>query len=239
MRLTMNSFYKLNSFYKFFWILTLIPLLSWVQLPATEFNFNFSKGHEGWVGDFADYPVGEEAFYELNWGWATLPNPLPGNEKGMVLSGNNHSDDLLMFIKRQIEGLEPNTEYDVDFHVTIESNIPSGQMGVGGSPGEGIYFKVGASSQEPLKQENNGYYRINIDIGNQGMGGANGVIIGDLANPAVDPEDPTFMPKEMSTFQSFQAKTDEQGKLWLLVGTDSGFEALSIYYVANISVTIK
>lgn len=224
--------------YRFFWILFLVPLFSWIQLQAnSDFNFNFSKGHDGWVADFADYPVGEEVFYELNWGWTTLPYPLPENEKGMVLSGNNHSDDLMMFIKRQVEGLEPNTEYDLTFNVTIESNVPVGQFGVGGSPGEDVFFKVGASAQEPLKQVKRNYYRLNIDIGCQGNGGNDGVIIGHLANPAVDSENPTYMPKEMSTTQSFKAKTDENGRLWLLVGTDSGFEATSRYYIANISVS--
>lgn len=225
---------------KTLWIFFLMPLFSLVQLQADrEFKFDFSKGHDGWVGDFADYPVGEETFYELNWGWSTLPYPLPSNEKGMVLSGNNHSDDLLMFIKRRVEGLEPNTQYEVAFKVTIESDVPVGQMGIGGSPGESIFFKVAASSQEPIKEVKNNFYRINIDIGSQSNGGSDGVVIGDLANSAVDVESPAFMPKEMSTTESLKAKTDEKGQLWLLVGTDSGFEGFSKYYIANIAVSVK
>ncbi|MBA3238199.1 MAG: hypothetical protein H0T62_07635 [Parachlamydiaceae bacterium] len=223
--------------HKFFLILVLTPLFSLSSLKAnTDFNYNFSKGHDGWVADFADYPIGEEAFFELNWGWANLPHPLHENHKGMFLSGNNHSDDLLMFIKRQVDGLKPNTEYDLMFTVTIESNVPVGQMGVGGSPGESVFFKVGASAQEPIKQIEGNYYRLNIDIGSQSNGGNDGIVIGDLANPAVNLKDLSYMPKEMYSPQSFKSMTDDNGRLWLLVGTDSGFEATSHYYIAKISV---
>lgn len=226
-------------FVKFICLLIFIPMVSLFQLKAdSNFNFNFSKGNEGWVGDFADYPVGQEAFYELNWGWTNLPHPLPNAEKGMVLSGNNHSDDLMMFIKRQVEGLEPDTEYDVTFDVTIETNVPVGQIGVGGAPGESVFFKVGASALEPLNQVEDNFYRLNIDIGSQGNGGKDGIVIGNLANPAVDVDNITFQPKEMSSPHSLKVKTDENGKLWLLVGTDSGYEATSLYYIANISVQL-
>jgi hypothetical protein len=228
----------MNNIYKFYLILILTPLFYWLPLQAnSDFNFNFSKGHDGWIADFADYPVGEEVFFELNWGWSNLPHPVHETQKGMFLSGNNHSDDLLMFIKRQVEGLEPNTEYDLMFNVTIESNVPVGQMGVGGSPGESVFFKVGASAQEPIKQIQGNYYRINIDIGSQSNGGNDGIVIGDLANPAVDLEDQSYMPKELHSPRSFKAKTDGNGRLWLLVGTDSGFEATSHYYIASISVS--
>lgn len=228
----------MKKIYRLFLIPTLIPLFSWVSLQAdSKFNFNFSKGHDGWVADFADYPIGKEAFFELNWGWTNLPYPMHENQKGMFLSGNNHSDDLLMFIKRQVDELDPNTEYDLMFNVTIESNVPVGQIGVGGSPGESVFFKVAASAKEPIKQIQGDYYRINIDIGSQGNGGNDGIVIGDLANPAVNVEAPSYMPKEMHSPRSFKAKTDEKGRLWLLAGTDSGFEATSHYYIAKISVT--
>lgn len=230
----------MHFLHKLLFLIVFISLHSQIQLQADkELNFDFSKGHAGWTGDFADYPVDEEAFYELNWGWTSLPHPMANNKKGIVLSGNNHSDDLLMFIKHRVTGLKPNTEYFIDYRVIIESNVPLRQMGIGGSPGESVYFKVGASTEEPVKQIVGDYYRINIDIGAQGLGGTNGIVIGDLANPAVDSDDPSFMPKEMNSGQNLKAKTDDKGRLWLLVGTDSGFEGFSLYYIANIAVNLK
>lgn len=219
-------------------LLFIIPLMLTAVLSAETFHFDFSENYEGWTGDFADYPVGEEAFYELRWGWENLPYPESGNEKGLVISGNNHSDDLMMFFKHQITGLKPNTEYELTYTVTIQTNIPEGQFGVGGSPGESVFFKVGASNKEPIKIIEKGYYRINIDVGNQSVGGGEGLVIGNLANSAVDEQDRSFKPKEMSTLQVLKSHTDDQGRMWLFVGTDSGFEGTSLYYIENINVEI-
>ena len=129
-------------------------------LKSEPIKSNFSKDCKGWIHDFTDYPEGEEAFYELAWGWENLPTETVsmGSDaqvltKGLFLSGNNHSDDLFMFCKRQINGLQPNTVYSLIFSVIIESNIPSGSIGIGGSPGESVYFKVGASTEEPKKNK--------------------------------------------------------------------------------------
>ena len=71
--------------------------------------------------------------------------------KGIFLSGNNHSDDLFMFIKRPIDKLMPNTDYNLSFHVTIESNVSQGEFGIGGSPGESVFFKVGLLRLNQIK----------------------------------------------------------------------------------------
>lgn len=215
-------------------------IITHLQINADyHFDFNFTDSHQGWIGDFADYPIGEEEFYELSWGWTNLPLPLEENKKGMVLSGNNHSDDLMMFIKKRITGLQPNSEYELNFAVTIETNIPIQQFGVGGSPGESVFFKVGASPHEPLKIVERKFYRLNIDVGCQGNSGVNGIIIGNLANSAVDQEAPTFKPKLLYTAKGLKASTNQKGHLWLFVGTDSAFEGFSKYYIANVTINAQ
>lgn len=210
---------------------------------SQKFNFNFETGTQGWEGDFADYPVGEEGFFELSWGWSNLPKPLPNNVKGIFLTGVNRSDDLLMFIKKQIKGLARNAIYDLTFKITIENNIPPGQFGIGGSPGESVFFKVGASRREPIKVPTQTplgkFYRLNIDVGSQSQGGKNAIVIGNLANPLVDPMNPTFEPKVLTNTEPFRAKTDSQGRLWLFVGTDSGFEGRTLYYIADVCVKAR
>lgn len=106
-------------------------------------TFVFSGTFNGWKGDFTDYPVGEEQFYELAWGWENLPLVIDGKfDKGLYLSGNNHSDDLFMFVKYPITGLKPMTTYIIHFaSVIIESNAPAGRVGIGGAPGESIFLK--------------------------------------------------------------------------------------------------
>lgn len=214
-------------------------LLLFLVLPSLIFGevMSFSPGCEDWEVDFTDYPVGEEEFYELAWGWENLPTPIENLEKGLFLSGNNHSDDLFMFARHKIEGLRPHTCYGLNFSVVIESNVPGGLVGIGGSPGEDVYFKVGAASEKPIKVEHAGYYRLNVDKGNQSQGGANAQVIGSLANGAVDPNNPQFLPMELHTEEPLSVMSDQNGELWIFLGTDSGFEGSTKFYIAQVIVS--
>jgi hypothetical protein len=216
-----------------------LGLLLWPSLFAAM-DFHFSTDNAHWLGDFADYPVGEEHFYELSWGWENLPYPIDQSgkkiEKGLFLSGNNHSDDLFMFAKRKITRLEPDTTYALDFEVVFESNTPVGSIGIGGSPGESVYFKVGASTEEPKKVAIDGFYYMNVDKGNQAQGGKHAIVIGDLSNPNVDAEHPSYFPKELRTNRPMNIKSNRKGELWIFLGTDSGFEGPTKFYLAEVNL---
>jgi hypothetical protein len=216
----------------------LIFLISPICLLAD--TLSFSNDFSGWQGDFADYPVGEEKFYELSWGIEELPTPIFGNNQlrqGLFLQGNNHSDDLFMFAKRAFQ-VKPNKKYLLQFSILLESNIPTGSFGIGGSPGESVYFKVGAAPIEPKKVAKDGFYSLNLDKGNQGQGGKFAFVIGDLANENVDPARPRYASKELHS-QKFLVEPGRDGKLWVFVGTDSGFEGFTKYYIARIILKIE
>ena len=200
-------------------------------------RFDFSTSNEGWSGDFADYPVGEEAFFELGWGWDLLPAQLCG--QGVRITGNNHSDDLFMFIYRPVSGLLPSATYIINYKMVIATNAPTGCVGVGGAPGESVYVKVGASTVEPMALIDDGYYRMNIDKGNQSQGGQNAVVVGNLANGDTDCTNPSYRLKKYSNeSDKLTVTSDKQGRFWLFVGTDSGFEATSTPYYSEIEVSL-
>lgn len=223
-----------------FCVLSMIPISFVAADPSREFSF--SDGEQGWSADFTDYPVGQEAFFELAWGWENLPFEIQGFTsypltKGLFLSGNNHSDDLFMFAKRQIDGFEPNTLYSLSFSVMIESNVPSGvSMGIGGSPGKSVFFKVGASTEEPKKIALNNYYHLSVDKGNQSNSGANAIVIGDLENPSNEPFDPHYFPKQLETEIPLLVQSDPEGRIWIFLGTDSGFEGITKFYIAKVGL---
>jgi hypothetical protein len=204
------------------------------QPDPVEFYFDFADGTEGWTGDFADYPVGEEEFYELVFEHDTLPLPLDQNQMAIKQSGNNHSDDLFMFMKRRVNGLEPNTVYYITFTVEFATNVPDETMGAGGSPGESVYVKAGASVTEPKKVvDDENFYRMNIDKNNQAKNGEDMVVIGDFSN---DTDQAVYTLKTAANESPFGAETDENGDLWLIIGTDSGFEATTTIYYNTIKV---
>lgn len=201
--------------------------------PVT-IDTNFMSGKSGWSAGFADYPVGSEKFYELESGIRMLPPSIKFRSKSFLLSGNNHSDDLCMFLRKEVTGLLPNVRYKVKFSVTFASSSPRDAAGVGGSPA--ITVKAGVSRKRPSTAGENA--RLNIDKGNQSVGGKDAMVIGDTGvKVPLSPE--TYRLKTLTnTGKPFYFKTDASGKGWIFLGTDSGFEATTSVYFTHVKVTL-
>jgi len=205
-----------------------------------EFAYDFENDAEGWVVGFADLPADyEEDIFELDSGHRELPSGLEGG--GIYIQGHNRSDDLFMFLKRQVDGLKPEISYQVSFRIDLATNVPAGLVGIGGSPGESVFVKAGATAIEPLVEEDaSGYLRMNIDKGNQGGEGKDMINLGDIAHPELgEAAGEEYKIKTLnSAGRSFEVVTDVDGGLWFIVGTDSGFEGLTALYYSQISVIL-
>lgn len=207
------------------------------QGALLEFKYNFATNDNGWTGDFADYPVGEETFYELSFTHDTLPAPLDKSKKALKINGNNHSDDLFMFTKKKLSGLAPNTEYTVDFEFELASNLPTNSVGVGGGPGTATYVKAGASATEPKKVEEDDFYEFSLEKGNQAQSGKDGIVLGTLG---ITGDDFTYKLIERNNEdQTFKAKTDGEGNLWVYLGVDSGFEGVHTFYITKATIRFR
>lgn len=213
---------------------------------AEEFSevrdYSLERGNQDFEALFADKPPGENAFYELDYVYEAVPAPVIGR-RGMRLSGNNHSDDLAMLVKREVRGLVPEATYRVELDAEIASDVPHGCAGIGGSPGDSVYMKLGASTQEPFAQTaNDGWLRLNIDFGNQANGGANAKVVGTLAN-SHSCDDSTDAPWELRTLstrgQELRVKTDVDGALWIVAGSDSGFEGRTDWYLTHVTLRLQ
>lgn len=206
------------------------------QIPEKpgQLDDDLSVSAESWKGDFADYPVGAEQFYELNYSHTNLPAPLDQSEKGIRISGNNHSDDLFMFIKKQVTGLAANTQYMIRLEVELASNSPAGSLGVGGSPAESVIIKGGFTTIEPNKviDAASNHYRMNVDKANQSNSGTELKVLGNVANGLTTTEYALIKRSAELT-----GKTDTQGNVWVIVGTDSGFEATTTLYYTRVKAT--
>ncbi|MFW6289342.1 MAG: hypothetical protein ACOC0R_00125 [Mariniphaga sp.] len=200
-------------------------------------EWNFPNDAMGWEGDFADYPVGREEFMELEFDYEPLPAPLDTTSGAIKLSGTNTSDDLFMFMKRRITGLQPGTVYNALFTVEFASNVPDDRVGIGGPPGESVWIKAGATDTEPEKEvDDMDYYRMNIDKGGQSQGGDDMIVLGDFSN---DTDQQVYTLKTVTNDeQSFSVMPDDAGELWLIVGTDSGFEGNTTIYYNSIKVEL-
>src|SRR5436190_11851118 len=99
-------------------------------------TYDFSESQHGWEPGFSDYPVTDSAWCELKFDYIGQPSNLTESKKSIMLSGNNHSDDLFMYIRKKLTGLQPDANYTVVFDVEFASNAPTGAVGAGGAPGE-------------------------------------------------------------------------------------------------------
>jgi len=204
-------------------------------------NYDFEENEEGWEGGFADLPEEGQDIYELQVSHSPLPVETGTTGKSIMIQGHNRSDDLFMFLKKQLTGLAPSTTYQVIFDIEIASQYPTDSPGVGGSPGSSVYLKAGASPEEPLPvlESNAGvdHWRMNIDKGNQSQEGADMMNIGHIG---IEGEEYEYeLIRRGNGERSFGATTDPEGNLWLIIGTDSGFEGLTTLYYTNIQVRLE
>ena len=159
----------------------------------------------------------------------------------MLITGNNHSDDLFMYITRQIssdDGLEADTKYSVRLSFKMATEVPPGMMGIGGSPGESVYIKAGIISKKPEVIEQAGNYVMNIDKGVQSQGGNDATVLGDAAKgEGLGQNDQTFRYKKFDLTKEVIA--DSEGNIWVIIGADSGFEGISRLYFDDISISFN
>ena len=116
---------RINGFIKFvmfcLWVVAGASV-TLAQGPPVQLDFDFRSGSLDWQAGFADLPPNSEEFYELQSGIRLLPSELGVSGTGFYIQGNNHSDDLFMFLKRRltaadgvVAGQKYRARYTIDF----------------------------------------------------------------------------------------------------------------------------
>lgn len=198
-------------------------------------TFDFNQNDGGFTPIFSDYPneQGVEEFYELRSGHEEVPIAEAG--KGLFLSGNNHSDDLFMGYYKDLSGLVPETEYQFTVRFQLATNVENDMIGIGGAPGESVFVKCGVASKEPENSlDSLNHFCLNIDKGSQSTSGSDMIVVGNLAKEEINrPGEYEFNEIETKVI----ARTDKAGTAYLVIGTDSGFEGVTSFYLDDISVS--
>jgi len=217
--------------------------LSAQQQPQTfvEIVDDFTRGSQGWLASFSDYSLaqgGMDRLAELR----TAPGD-DSEDQAFYVQSMNRSDDLFMFLKKPLnfaDGIEPDTLYEVEFLVELYSPEPSGCAGIGGAPGESVFFKVGASADEPVPLLGEEGIRLNLDKGGQSQGGSDATVAGNIANGLECTEENRgkFVLIERRQTHENLVRSAPNGEMWIFVGTDSGFEGLTSLYYSRIVVVL-
>lgn len=208
---------------------------------------DFSRGSNGWLAGFSDYGLaqgGMQRAAELR----ALPPGLGSDEhggessQGFFLQGMNRSDDLFMFLKKPLglaDGIAPNAVYQLDFRIEFASNVPSGCVGVGGSPGDSVYLKAGGSPVEPVSLLGDDGLRLNVAKGRQSNSGPAASVVSDIANGLpCEPQNERWILLERRHRHPDPVMSSPSGELWILIGTDSAYEGLTQLYYSRIVVML-
>jgi hypothetical protein len=184
------------------------------SINSGKMDITFNQNIDGWTANFADYSVGMEDSIAFNANIETLPAPLQP-QLALKLQSQNTSDDVWMWVHKKVAGLKPNATYRVKISIDFASNAGTG-----------------------FKDNLNNFLTVNFDKGNQQTDGPTVKNIGDLTTNSDICNNGPFMQKQLNSPASGTlVKTDSNGNLWMVIGTDSGFEGVTTYYLMYGQVT--
>lgn len=215
--------------------------LNSLEAQIGRWEFDFAASDHGFVAGFADYPSREfdPALYDFVCDHRARPANL-GGAPALFIGGSNRSDDLFMFWKKRIAGLPPSTPVRLTMEVKFASKYAAGLIGIGGPPGEGVIVKAGAVPFEPkpfIDPRTDNWWRMNLDKGNQSVGGTDMTVVGHVGKPEDGTEN--YVPLVRGQHgAAMMATTAPDGSLWLVIGTDSGFEGRSELYYTRLTIWI-
>lgn len=199
-------------------------------------NYDFSESDHGWSYGFADYPAAPEdsAQFELKYAYTDQPESLL-TKRSVMLSGKNVNQDLFMFLKKQIEGLKPGTEYTITFNVEVASNCNSVTATTPGA----VYLKAGAVDMEPISVVRAGYHVMNIDKGNGDSAGGDVTSLGKLSTTESSAGYVLLTRNNAIANSRYVARSNSEGKLWLIIGTDSSLAGTTTLFYSRINVVFS
>lgn len=196
----------------------------------------FTKHNEanGWYTGFSDCPA-DTTSYDIKFGIRNLPGTNSVDKKSLMMSGDNHSDDLFLYAFKKISGLRSNSKYEADFNISFSSMYPNNSVGIGGSPANSVYLKAGLVNKLPESEITNGEYVFNLDKSNQSQSGEEMKVMGDVAISG-DQEIYKLIERELD---DFKFTTNEKGEAFIVIGLDSGFEGRTTIYFEKLEIRLN
>lgn len=228
-----------------FLLLSALSSSAAAQNANVALSFDFRQGVLGWQAGFADYSTQTNLdSFDFQTGIRSLPGEVRPSGTAFYIQGNNRSDDLFMFLKRKLgptDGIVAGQKYQLYFTIIFASNAQSGCPGAGGSPGDSVALKAGASAIEPVPVlDATSTWRMNVNKGGpMGPGELVATGISSIANGLpCDLRSQPFVSLTRHHLHRNLATASSAGELWLLLGTDSGFEGLTGLYYQSVDVLL-
>jgi hypothetical protein len=194
----------------------------------SDARFYFNESQHGWTGDFSDYTLSDSVASELYFGYDDLPSNLGTSQKALKLSSKNVGNKLSMFVKKKITGLTPNKQYTLVYSVILVTNAHQQT-----ESGDKVKIMTGVFNKEPVSVKSGEQYLL--DVGPYLPESL--FEIGSIGNTNVtDNYDYITRGNSSSAYPFITATTNNQGELWLYLGTESTYKGYTTVYITYIDV---
>ena len=80
---------------------------------------------------------------------------------------------------------------------------------------------------------------MNVDKGDQGNAGPVGTLAGDIANGQACDGNPSYVSLSRTRILTTDQRASTNAVLWLMIGTDSGFEGLTRLFYQSVHVKLE
>lgn len=199
-------------------------------------DFDFNAENYEWSAGFADFPSNpaDSTEFELKSAY-TEPIESKLGKRSVMLSGKNVNKDLFMYIKKKVDDLKPDTDYTLTFNVELTSD----RNGIQPAANASVLLKAGATQAEPKSVIEAGKYVMNIDKGNQASSGDDMISLGDIISTGTGAAYSLISRSNTMANSRYVARTNSNGELWLIVGTDSSLEGPAKVFYTRIQVVFS
>jgi len=205
--------------------------------PSLTRRLDFGSSDPGWSAGFADVAVAQAPAIGFVADHRALPAPLLGS--GLYQAGANNSDDLCMWWTGRVDGFEPGAEYRIGFEVGIASDAGFGcDVGIAAS----TYVKAGVAAYQPGREDEAGFWRMNVDKGIPAGDGTQALTLGDIRNslPTCSSTNPPWDRRVLASGgRELVVTAPSDGALWFFVMTDSAWEAWYDVYFTHLAFTVR
>jgi len=216
------------------------------EVEPGVYRFDFETGAQGWEALFVGVPVESNEYTDLEVlptsDHRSLPKGIDRDGKALFVTGESNGPGMGLYLKRSIEGLTPGATYDVYFDVKMATQTPNCLIGIGGGSG-GTRAVAAAISEEPTRIREDGRY-VDMYVLDEGSesdldfppSSSEPSVLGTTANgipceQAREMNYPWRLKRLKSGSEAWSVKANENGKVWVLVGTWSAYyNPLSFYY---------
>lgn len=197
---------------------------------------NFHTTEDGWEAEFSEYSsLTDSLSMDTSATVTRLPLGLDTAQYAYRIYTRNTKDNMFVFLKKKVTGFTPNNTYNIVFDIDFATRFPKDTAK--GAPWNLIYLKAGASPSEPTSTLTNKVYRFNLNRGALSQEGKDIALARDVANGFTERK--YALLRHSNADKPFSVTANQQGEIWLFVGTDLNYKDSTIFYYERIKATIK